>query len=40
MRYRKRSKLSSRVSRKHFKRHAGFHPRNGARAVMRGGIRF
>ncbi len=40
MRYRKRHKMSRKSSRRHFSKNAGYHPRNGGRAVMRGGIRF
>lgn len=38
MKYRK--KMSRRGSRKHFSRNAGYHKRNSAHYVMRGGIRF
>lgn len=40
MRNRRRSKMSRKHSRRSFSKNAGFHPRNGGRAVMRGGIRF
>lgn len=36
---RKRIKLSKRVSRKHFRRNAGTHPRNLRAVPMRGGFR-
>ena len=36
---RRRHKLSRRVSRKHFRRNSGFHPRNLQAVPMRGGFR-
>lgn len=35
-----RHKMSRKGSRKSFSRNAGYHPKNGGRCAMRGGIRF
>jgi len=38
--FKKRFKLANKTSRRRFSKHAGFHPKNGGKVVMRGGIRF
>lgn len=38
--HKRRVKLSRKHSKKSFRKHSGFHHRNGGQSVMRGGIRF